>query len=367
MAVEWIRYELLDLSGRSLGWLGSPERPQVVTNCTVEWTQYGQIHASGSLTLDGSLDWQQLCVAPTRYVRGTTTVAHRRGVYLMAGGRRTVNREWIEADGDMRLVVDETTDVTLYGQEYRLARQPITDPLDWPAGTRYTDAMVETLDMVGITDVAVTHSPLTMPAPWHVDPGTDSDDAPRNLLTAHNKLAEAINYWSLRFSPEGRAVVAPYVPAAQRPREYRFAPEPDADWYRGEVGEESDGWDIPNVLVGVARQEDEAPPLVYTARNHDRGPYSFAARGYWVGPQGGPEHVDAPDLTTLEAVMERKLAVASTAARTWEVDALWQPWAGSEVGTLTHGDIDALTSLTKWSEHVHDVAAPMRLTLEEVL
>lgn len=365
--VAWVRYELLDLAGRSLGWLGSPEQPGVVTDCTIEWTQYGQIHGSGSLTLDGTLGSQQLMVAPTRFVRGVTTTAHRRGVYLVAGGRRTVQREWREVDGGMRLVTDETHTVTLYGQELRLARVPITDPLDWPAGTSYTSAMVDLLEQVGITDVAVTHSPLAMPAPWHIQPGKDDQDHPRNLLTAFNKLAEAINYWSLRFSPDGRAVIAPYVEAAARPKAYRFAPEEDADWYRGEVGEESDGWDVPNVLVGVARQQGDLPPLVHTARNHDKGPYSFAARGYWSGPQDGPISVDAPDLATLQAVMDRKLAVASHAPRTWAVDALWQPWAGSEVGQLVHGDINALTSLTRWAEHVHDVGAPLRLTLEEVL
>lgn len=367
MAVEWVRYELLDLSGRSLGWLGSDEAPQVVTDCSVEWTQYGQIHGSGSLTLDGPLASQQLMIAPTRFVRATTTTAHRRGVYLAAGGKRTINREWIQVDGGMQLITDQTTTVNLYGQELRLSRVPIADPLDWPAGTRYTDAMVQLLDRVGITDIAVTHSPLTMPAPWHIAPGKDDDDHPRNLLTALNKLAEAINYWSLRFSLDGTAIIAPYVPPRSRPEHYRFAPEVDADWYRGEVSEESDGWDVPNVMVGVARQEGDLPPLVYTARNHDKGPYSFATRGFWTGPQDGPVQVDAPDWATLVDVMDRKLAAASHAPRTWAVDALWQPWAGSEVGHLIHGDVAALTSLTKWSEHVHDVSAPLQLTLEEVL
>lgn len=377
MAVEWVRYELLDLAGRSLGWLGSPERPQTVTECSVEWSQYGQIHGSGSMQVAGKLDWNRLCVAPTRFVRGSTTAQYRRGVYLLAGGQRTVDRRWEEApDGEHRLVVHEGTDVTLYGPEYRLSRVPVADPLDWPAGTPFTEAMVEILDMVGISDVAVTHSPLTMPAPMHFSPGMDAQDQPHNLLTVHNRLAEFINYWSLRFDLTGRATIAPYVHPRQRPRTLEFTPDPDADWYRGEVSEDEDVWDVPNMMVGVARRDPievagemvDQPPLVYVARNHNRGPHSFEKNGgVWVGPQSGPEEIDAHDMATLAAVMERKLAVASNSARKWQVQALWQNFAGSEVAHIEHGDINALGTVVRWAENVHDVAAPVSLTLEEVL
>lgn len=380
MAFEWVGYEIINRAGRSLGWLGTAEYPQGVRSCSVEWTQYGQIHGSGSMTLDGSLDWPQLTIAPTRFVKEGSgpAVPHRRGLYLMSTGRRRVARRWEQdEEGVQHLVTEELTDVTLYGLEHLLSQVPVSDPIDWPAGTPYTEAMVEVLGMVGIHNPAVTHSPHVMPAPIHFSPGSDDDDKPTNLLSVHNKLAGFINYWSLRFDLTGRPTIAPYQPPRQRPVELRFAPDPAADWYRDGVGESLDSWDIPNMMVGVARREPiegedgeqiEQPPFVYTARNYDRGPFSYAGRGgRWIGPSGGPESVDAPDLTTLQDVMERRLATASNAARKWDVEALWQPFAGSEVAEVKHGDIDALATVVGWSEHVHDVAAPVALTLEEVL
>ena len=189
-------------------------------------------------------------------------------------------------------------------------------------------------------------------------------DAGASELAVWNHLAESIGYWGLRFSSGGQALVQPYVAPGYRPDSFRFAP--GADKFRPSVAETSDDWKIPNVLLGVSRLEDGSS-ISYAAENLSRGPYSYEARGYWVGDDGGAAQLDCPDLPTLAAAMERRLTLASVPARSWTADIAPLPLEGGEVGRLTYVDVDAKVTATKWSQDLVSLASDMRVTLEEVL
>ena len=343
MAQRWSRFELLTLAGVPAGWLDG------VDACSLSWSLYSSTHRTGTLTVSGAgVDWGRYLLRPWRYERahGATT-AQPRGVYLMTSPGREL------LDGRQR------HDVTLYGLEASLSRVPLFGPLDIAAGQAFTTVMLARLAALGISGgrVAATASAKTLAAPVHFDAG-------KSELEVWNHLAESLGYWGLSFSNSGQALVRPYVRPADRPEAYRFAPA--ADKIVPGVKEASDGWKVPNVLVGTSRLDDGST-ISYSAQNLDDGPYSYAARGYWVGDDGGPVQLDCPDAATLAAATTERLRLASAGARrTWDVEVAPLPWEGGEVGRLDIEGVSALTAVRSWTEDMVDLAADMRVTLEEV-
>ena len=343
MVQRWSRFELLTPAGVPAGWLDG------VDACSLSWSLYSSTHRTGTLTVSGAgVDWGRHLLRPWRYERdhGATT-AQPRGVYLMTSPGREL------LDGRQR------HDVTLYGLEASLSRVPLFGPLDIAAGQAFTTVLLARLAALGISGgrVAATTSAKTLAAPVHFDAG-------KSELEVWNHLAESLGYWGLSFSNSGQALVRPYARPADRPEAYRFAPA--ADKIVPGVKEASDGWKVPNVLIGTSRLDDGST-ISYSAQNLDDGPYSYAARGYWVGDDGGPVQLDCPDAATLAAATTERLQLASAGARrTWDVEVAPLPWEGGEVGRLDIEGVSALTAVRSWTEDMVDVAADMRVTLEEV-
>lgn len=343
MAQRWSRFELLTLAGTPAGWLGGVEA------CSLSWSLYSSTHRTGTLTVSGEgVDWGQHLLRPWRYERAHRVVtASPRSVYLMTSPGREL------LDGQVR------HEVTLYGLEASLSRVPLFGPLDIAAGQAFTTVLLARLAALGISGdrVAATASAKVTAAPVHFDAG-------KSELEAWNHLAESLGYWGLSFSNSGQALVRPYVRPADRPVAYRFAPA--ADKIRPGLKEASDDWKVPNVLVGTSRLEDGST-ISYSAQNLDDGPYSYAARGYWVGDDGGPVQLDCPDAATLAAATTERLRLASAGARrTWDVEVAPLPWEGGEVGRLDIEGVSALTAVRSWTEDMVNLAADMKVTLEEV-
>ena len=350
MVQRWSRFELLDLATLSpAGWLSG------VHGCTLDWSLYAGTHGTGKLSVTGgALDWQRLAVRPWLFERaGGVESARPRGVYLMTSPGRALPGGTMTTGGARAT----EHDLSLYSQEARLSRVPLRQSLDIPTGTVFTTWMVARLAALGITDVAATPSSRTVQAPIHFDAGATE-------LEVWNHLAESVGYWGLSFSAAGQALVRPYTAPGYRPETLNFAPGKDK--FRPDVAEASDDWKIPNVLVGVSRLEDGSS-ITYAAENLTRGPYSYNARGYWVGDDGGAAQLDCPDLATLTAAMERRLTLASVPARSWTADIAPLPLEGGEVGRLAYVDVDAKVTATKWSQDLVNLASDMRVTLEEVL
>ena len=343
MVQRWSRFELLTLAGTPAGWLGGVEA------CTVGWSQYRSTHWTGSLTCFGSgVDWGQYLLRPWRYERahGATT-ASPRGVYVMASPGRALD------DGT------ERHEVALYGLEATLSRTPLAVPLDIATGAVFTEVLESRLLARGIWPdrIALTESTKTVPAPVHFDAGMTE-------LAVWNHLAESVGYWGLSFSAAGQALVRPYVRPADRPPSFNLAPA--ADKIKPGVKEQRDDWRVPNILVGTSRLDD-GTTITYTATNDDQGPYSYAARGYWVGDDAGVVQLDCPDLATLTTALENRLALASQAPRTWDVEVSPLPWEGGEVGRLDIEGVSAAVAVRSWTEDLVRLDADMRVTLEEVL
>ena len=343
MTQRWSRFELLTLAGVPAGWLDG------VDACSLSWSLYSSTHRTGTLTASGAgVEWGRYLLRPWRYERahGVTT-AQPRGVYVMT------------SPGRQLLAGQERHEATLYGLESWLSRVPIFGPLDIAAGQAFTTVMLARLAALGISGgrVAATASAKVTPAAVHFDAGVTE-------LAVWNHLAESLGYWGLSFSNAGQAMVRPYVRPADRPESYRFAPA--ADKIVPGVKEASDGWKVPNVLIGTSRLDDGST-ISYSAQNLDDGPYSYAARGYWVGDDGGPVQLDCPDAATLAAATTERLRLASAGARrTWDVEVAPLPWEGGEVGRLDIEGVSALTAVRSWTEDMVDLAADMKVTLEEV-
>ena len=349
MVQRWSRFELLDLaSGSPVGWLPG------VSSCTLDWSLYASTHGAGRLSVTGEAqDWPHLMVRPWLYERvGGAMSAQPRGVYLLTSPGRGLSGGTMTTGGARAV----EHDLSLYSQEARLSRVPLRQSLDIPTGTNFVSWMVARLQALGVRDIAATPSSKTVQAPIHFDAGTSE-------LEVWNHLAESIGYWGLRFSASGQALVQPYVAPGARPDSFRFAP--GADKFRPSVAETSDDWKIPNVLVGVSRMEDGSS-IPYAAENLSRGPYSYEARGYWVGDDGGAVQLDCPDIESLAAAMERRLVLASVPARSWDAEVARLPLEGGEVGRLEYVDVSARVTLTKRAEDLCDLARDMRVTLEEV-
>lgn len=353
---EWMRFEVLDLRCNHVGWMGREGFPQV-QHWQMTWKQDATIHATGSMVVDGDMDWSRYMVLPWRYQRvGGQTLAHPRFPFLIDGGEGEVE----EAVYGGIAYPSEHRQVTLWGQERLVQRHCLDVPYYFSPGNLYTDIAGGRLDgVVGngqFDNQAITRRPDVLKAGWSYPAGT-------TRLKVVNDVAQALNYWSLRFDVRGTAVLAPYRPPRDRPIEFDL--RRGADDFKRVVKWRSDSWNVPNMLTGTARQEGDKPPLWYTAHNYNDGPYSREQRGYWQSPIDQPPiDVDAPDMDTLIAVMERKLAAASWAPLTVEADILWQPFHGDEVGWLVYGGLEVFGSLIEWSES-SDLSAPMHVRIEE--
>ena len=64
--------------------------------------------------------------------------------------------------------------------------------------------------------------------------------------------------------------------------------------------------------------------------------------------------------------MERLRLASVGARRTWDVEVSPLPWEGGEVGRLDVAGVSALTAVRSWTEDLVDLAADLRVTLEEV-
>lgn len=143
------------------------------------------------------------------------------------------------------------------------------------AGANIINTAVSVLESTGETRIAVTPSSavLSNPQAW---------DAGESKLTIINELLEAAGYWSLWCDGSGQFRVEPYVNPADREPAYEFVQGEHAvhmaDWVR-----EQDLSSVPNRFVAVGQGDDETPPLVGVAENHDpNSPFSFQARGRWI-------------------------------------------------------------------------------------
>ena len=231
---------------------------------------------------------------------------------------------WVEM-GDTTQTT--TRKVDLYGLELFFQDDETGDPWSAPKGTLYTDALTAILsEVLGPERVSVTPSVLTMTEDVVIQRGIKKTE----LIS---KVAEPLNYWALRFTMDGTAVMSPYVRPQDRPVLHTWSVS--EEWYKDAVQVEDDGWTVPNVLTGFSQDD---PPLTYTAYNWDKGPYCRNERGRWKA--GEPLTIDTHDMRTLQFAVDRSLAASINSSRKVTLEVAEHDIRGNEAVQIQHGNLD---------------------------
>ena len=228
-------------------------------------------------------------------------------------------------------------DVVAYDRLRVLARQRAVQRYALAAGTVVTSA-VSTL--IGTLPKITTPSSATLPTAREWEPGTA-------YLTIVNDLLDAINYESLSFDEDGRALVQPYRDPQTRAEEYVYADDqhglivPDAE-------QELDLSDVHNQWVMVVSEPDRDPiSSVYT--NNDPGSITSTVRLGYTATDFRTE-VEAVDQPTLDAKVRR---LAFEASQVYEAipfnTALMPIHSGNDVYRITYGPLAINTKYTEQS------------------
>lgn len=178
--------------------------------------------------------------------------------------------------------------------------------LDDKTDDRYTiSASASCIDTVvtllGSVEKVVAASSATLPADMEWEPGTPK-------LTIINNLLSAVNYQSLSFDEDGRAVVTPYVSPSSRTEEYVYE-ESDTSLLIPDTEQALDLFSVPNKWVLVVSNPDQ-PLIVGTYTNaNPASPTSTVRRGRTIVDYRTEQN--AVDQSTLDAKAERLAFEAS--------------------------------------------------------
>jgi hypothetical protein len=198
---------------------------------------------------------------------------------------------------------DSTSRVVRKVQGYDQLQVHLDDKVDArytvDAGANYVDAVVTLLGDVGMV---VAASSSTLPAAMEWEPGTPK-------LKIINWLLGAINYQSLSFDEDGRAVLQPYAAPSARTEEYVYADDVDTSLLLPEVEQELDLFSVPNkwILV-VSNPDQDAITSTYTNSN-PASPTSTVRRARTIVNYRTEQ--DAADQAALDAKAERLAFEAS--------------------------------------------------------
>ncbi len=214
-------------------------------------------------------------------------------------------------------------EVEAYDQLVVLRDHRVTSRYVVPAGTNYITAVSQVLTEAGISNQDLLPTSLTLPAAREWEPGT-------SRLQIVNDLLLAINYQSLYFDAQGRAVARPYRDPSELPPEYTYRDDDESVILPG-VEEELDLFDVPNQWILYVSEPDR--PALYSVYTNDNpaSPTSTVNRGRVITAE--PEQVDAANKATLDALAQRKAQEASQVYQSVEFETAIMPM---------HGDMDVI-------------------------
>ena len=327
-ARRWsFRYELLDSTNQLIGDLDN-----VVESCTVRQNWLADIKRTAQFAIrdTGEIDFLSDRIKP--YVRlgmppygDTDWVEWPQGVFLLS----TPTRKATDAGALIR-------DVEAYDQCQVYVDDKVSDRYTVDVGAVYTDAI---LTLLGSIDLAVTPSVSVLPAAKEWDPGTPK-------LTIINSLLNALNYQSLSFDEDGRAVICPYTSPADRVPEYTYADDEDSLIVPG-VEQTYDLFSVPNKWILVVSDPDQTAIVGEHTNSDPSSPTSTVRRGRTIVDFRTGQ--DAADQATLTAQAERLAFEASQVFENISFDTGMMPiHSGNDVYTLEY---DPLQINAKYSEH----------------
>lgn len=176
------------------------------------------------------------------------------------------------------------------------------DSLIFDVPARYTD---EISSLLGAVQQNLTPSDRVIPTPKEWDPGTSK-------LEIINDLLAAINYESLSFDEDGRAVVRPYVTPQDRAEEYVYADD-EVSVMVPEATQDLDLFDIPNRwILTVSDADRDAIRAMFTNRD-PASPTSTVRRGRTI-----TEFVTETDASDRSTLVEKAIRLAFEASKVFE-------------------------------------------------
>lgn len=268
------------------------------------------------------------------------------GVFLLSSPSRSID------DGNTI-----TRDVDAYDKLLIFSDDKVTDRYSLAAGTVVTD-QVRTI-LTGSTTASVVNSAATLPTAREWEPGTSK-------LTIVNDLLSSINYRSLSFDENGKAIVQPYQTPAERASEFTFADD-DESVTLPEIDQTLDLFAVPNRWVLVVSDPDRTT-LSSTFTNDDPTSLtSTVSRGRVIVDFRTEQ--SAVDQTSLDGLAQR---LAFEASQVYEEIAfstgIFPPMSFDDVYTLS---LTRLAISDKYSGHTWDLTlsagAPMRHTARRVV
>lgn len=282
------RYELWTLNGTDLGDVGGVE------SCSLEQNWLADIKRTARLRIRdlGEINYLSDMIKPIVRLKlapygPLDYVEWAQGLFLLSSPKRSATPAGVI-----------TRDVDAYDRLLSLAQDKPATRQSVAAGANVVDAVVTRL---GSLPRVVTSSVSTLPVVKEWDPGTAQ-------LTIINDLLGTINYDSLSFDEEGRAVVQPYRLPSTRADEYEYADDqygvtvPDPE-------QQLDLFDVPNQW-SLTVSEPDRPPLTSIYTNNDPGSLtSTIRRGRTISDPR--TEVDVVDQATLDAKVARLAFEAS--------------------------------------------------------
>jgi len=226
------------------------------------------------------------------------------------------------------------------------------------ASTAYTSAVATVLASAGLAgNIHASTSVLPVAMEW--DPGTPK-------LRVINDLLSAINYQSLSFDEDGRAVVAEYVSPAARAEGYTYADDTDG-LIIPEVDQELDLFSVANQWTLVVSEPDRDAIYASYSNTDPSSPTSIPRRGRTITDFRTEQQ--AVDIVALYAKVARLAFEASQIYEAIDIQTALMPvHSGNDVLRLRYGPlgIDDKYSEQSWSMGLR-AGAPMKHRVRRVV
>lgn len=298
------RYELLDDANRHRRWLDKVLGGRVGNNALAEIKRT----AAFRIQEVEDIDWLSDRIRPWVDLNGQS---YPQGVFLLS----SPSRKW-----EKGVVVRE---IEAYDQGIILRDDKVTDRYTVASGTNYITAVKTLIEGAGITDHNLVGTSKTLPVTRDWDPGTSKGQIVNDLLGA-------INYKSLFFDSEGKAVAVPYQSPSVAPALHTYRDDDESVVFP-DVEEILDLFDVANKWTLVVSEPDRAPLSSTYTNSLASSLTSTVSRGRTI--VDFRTGIEAADQTTLDALASKLAFEASQVFSAVEMRTALMP---------THGDSDVI-------------------------
>lgn len=287
------RYELLDASN---AWVADLD---TVVDGEVSQNWFADIKRKARFTVrEGSQEIDYLTQRIKPYARlwlppysANDYVEWPLGVFLLSSPSRKA-----DSTGNV------TRDVTGYDQLQVYVDDKVADRYTVSASASCISAVTA---LLGDVETVIAQSSATLPAAQEWEPGTPK-------LTIINNLLSAMNYQSLSFDEDGRAVVTPYVPPSSRTEEYVYD-ETDTSLLIAGAEQDLDLFDVANKWVLVVSNPDQSLMTSTYTNANPASPTSTVRRGRTI-----VDYRLEQEATTQEALDGKAERLAFEASQVYE-------------------------------------------------